>query len=322
MKKLSIVVPCYNEAEALPLFYPAVEKVVQEMKDVNVEYWFVNDGSSDDTLGEMRKLHAQAPERVHYVSFSRNFGKEAGLYAGLEVATGDYVVVMDADLQDPPSFLPRMYAELQSGEYDCIGTRRTDRTGEAKFKSFLSDQFYKVINRISNTNIVPGARDYRMMTRQMVDAVLSMKEYSRFSKGIFSWVGFKTKYLDYHNVERVAGETDWSTWQLFKYAMDGISDFSQAPLSLAIWLGTSAALLSVLGIIFVIIRWLVDPASSVFGWASMVCIILLLGGMQLLCIGIVGKYIGRIYLQVKHRPIYIIKEKKWKRNNSRSCTGR
>ena len=298
MKKLSIVVPCYNEAEALPLFYPAVEKVVQEMKDVNVEYWLVNDGSSDDTLGEMRKLHTHDPERVHYVSFSRNFGKEAGLYAGLEAATGDYVVVMDADLQDPPSFLPRMYGELQSGEYDCIGTRRTDRTGEAKFKSFLSDQFYKVINRISNTDIVPGAR------------VLSMKEYNRFSKGIFSWVGFKTKYLDYHNVERVAGETDWSTWQLFKYAMDGISDFSQAPLSLAIWLGTSAALLSVLGIVFVIIRWLVDPASSVFGWASMVCIILLLGGMQLLCIGIVGKYIGRIYLQVKHRPIYIVKEKK------------
>src|SRR5699024_2152409 len=208
MKKLSIVVPCYNEAEALPLFYPAVEKVVQEMKDVNVEYWLVNDGASAVTLGEMCKLHAQAPERVHYVSFSRNFGKEAGLYAGLEGATGDYVVVMDADLQDPPSFLPRMYAELQSGEYDCIGTCRTDRTGEAKFKSFLSDQFYKVINRISNTNIVPGARDYRMMTRQMVDAVLSMKEYNRFSKGIFSLVGYKTKYLDYHNHEQLDGVTD------------------------------------------------------------------------------------------------------------------
>ena len=310
MKKLSIVVPCYNEAEALPLFYPAVEKVVSKIKELEIEYWFVNDGSKDETLAEMRKLHEQDPERVHYVSFSRNFGKEAGLYAGLEATTGDYVVVMDADLQDPPSFLPTMYEELQSGEYDCIGTRRTDRTGEAKIKSFLSDQFYKVINRISNTNIVPGARDYRMMTRQMVNAVLSMKEYSRFSKGIFSWVGFKTKYLDYHNVERVAGKTDWNTWQLFRYAMDGISDFSQAPLSLAVWLGTTSSVISVLGMLWVIIRRLINPASSIFGWASTTCIILFLGGLQLLCIGIVGKYIGRIYLQVKHRPIYIVKEKK------------
>ena len=310
MKKLSIVVPCYNEAEALPLFYSAVEKVVNKIKELEIEYWFVNDGSKDNTLIEMRKLHEQDPDRVHYVSFSRNFGKEAGLYAGLEAATGDYVVVMDADLQDPPSFLPTMYQELKSGEYDCIGTRRTDRTGEAKIKSFLSDQFYKVINRISNTNIIPGARDYRMMTRQMVDAVLSMKEYSRFSKGIFSWVGFKTKYLDYHNVERVAGETDWNTWQLFRYAMDGISDFSQAPLSLAVWLGTTSFAISVLGMLWVIVRRLLNPASSIFGWASTTCIILFLGGLQLLCIGIVGRYIGRIYLQVKHRPIYIVKEKK------------
>ena len=292
MKKLSIVVPCYNEAEALPLFYSAVEKVVNKIKELEIEYWFVNDGSKDNTLIEMRKLHEQDPDRVHYVSFSRNFGKEAGLYAGLEAATGDYVVVMDADLQDPPSFLPTMYQELKSGEYDCIGTRRTDRTGEAKIKSFLSDQFYKVINRISNTNIIPGARDYRMMTRQMVDAVLSMKEYSRFSKGIFSWVGFKTKYLDYHNVERVAGETDWNTWQLFRYAMDGISDFSQAPLSLAVWLGTTSFAISVLGMLWVIVRRLLNPASSIFGWASTTCIILFLGGLQLLCIGIVGKYIG------------------------------
>ena len=309
MPKLSIVVPCYNEEETIPLFYPAVKKVVKQMP-VETEYWFVNDGSSDDTLAKLRKLHAQDPERVHYVSFSRNFGKEAGLYSGLQAATGDYVVVMDADLQDPPEYLPEMYKDISTGEYDCVGMRRTDRKGEAKFKSFLSNQFYNVINKISDTKIVSGARDYRMMTRQMVDAVLSMKEYNRFSKGIFSWVGFKTKYLDYHNVERVAGETDWNTWQLFKYAMDGISDFSQAPLSLAIWLGTSSALLSIIGIMVVIIRRLVNPASSVFGWASMVCIILLLGGMQLLCIGIVGKYIGRIYLQVKHRPIYIVKEKK------------
>ncbi|MDX2312328.1 glycosyltransferase family 2 protein [Limosilactobacillus mucosae] len=310
MSKLSIVVPCYNEEESIPLFYPAVEKVVRQMNDLQIEYWFVNDGSSDNSLTEMRKLHEQNPERVHYVSFSRNFGKEAGLYAGLQAATGDYVVVMDVDLQDPPEFLPQMYELLQTGEYDCIGTRRVDRTGEAKFKSFLSDQFYHVINRISQTNIVPGARDYRMMTRQMVDAVLSLKEYNRFSKGIFSWVGFKTKYLDYHNVERVAGKTDWSTWKLFKYAMDGITDFSQAPLSIAVWLGTTSFILSIIGLLFVIIRRIVEPGSSVFGWASLICIILLFGGLQLLCIGIVGKYIGRIYMQVKQRPIYIIKEKK------------
>lgn len=310
MSKLSIVVPCYNEEESIPLFYPAVEKVVRQMNDLQIEYWFVNDGSSDNSLTEMRKLHEQNPKRVHYVSFSRNFGKEAGLYAGLQAATGDYVVVMDVDLQDPPEFLPQMYELLQTGEYDCIGTRRVDRTGEAKFKSFLSTQFYHVINRLSQTNIVPGARDYRMMTRQMVNAVLSLKEYNRFSKGIFSWVGFKTKYLDYHNVERVAGRTDWSTWKLFKYAFDGIADFSQVPLSIAVWLGTTSFVLSIIGLLFVIIRRIVEPGSSVFGWASMICIILLLGGLQLLCIGILGKYIGRIYLQVKQRPIYIIKEKK------------
>lgn len=310
MSKLSIVVPCYNEEESIPLFYPAVEKVVRQMNELKIEYWFVNDGSADKSLEEMRKLHKQDPERVHYVSFSRNFGKEAGLYAGLQAATGDYVVVMDVDLQDPPEFLPQMYDLIKTGEYDCIGTRRVDRTGEAKIKSFLSDQFYHVINKISQTNIVPGTRDYRMMTRQMVNAVLSLKEYNRFSKGIFSWVGFKTKYLDYHNVERVAGETDWSTWKLFKYAMDGITDFSQAPLSIAVWLGTTSFILSIIGLLFVIIRRIIEPDSSVFGWASLICIILLFGGLQLLCIGIVGKYIGRIYMQVKQRPIYIIKEKK------------
>ena len=310
MKKLSIVVPCYNEEESIPLFYPAVEKVVRQMNDLRIEYWFVNDGSSDNSLAEMCKLHEQHPERVHYVSFSRNFGKEAGLYAGLQATTGDYIVVMDVDLQDPPEFLPQMYELIKTGEYDCIGTRRVDRTGEARFKSFLSDQFYRVINHISQTSIVPGARDYRMMTRQMVDAVLTLKEYNRFSKGIFSWVGFKTKYLDYHNVERAAGTTDWSTWKLFKYAFDGIADFSQVPLSIAVWLGTTSFVLSIIGLLFVIIRRIVEPNSSVFGWASLIFIILLLGGLQLLCIGILGKYIGRIYLQVKQRPIYIIKEKK------------
>ena len=309
MPKLSIVVPCYNEEETIPLFYPAVEKVVKQMP-VETEYWFVNDGSSDDTLAELRKLHAQDPERVHYVSFSRNFGKEAGLYAGLQVATGDYVVVMDADLQDPPEYLPEMYKAISTGEYDCVGMRRTDRKGEAKFKSFLSNQFYNVINKISDTKIVSGARDYRMMTRQMVDAVLSLTEYNRFSKGIFNWVGFKTKYLPYKNVERVAGTTDWSTRKLFKYAIDGITDFSEAPLAIATWAGGLTAFVSIIGMIVVVIRKILEPSSSAFGWASMVCIILFLGGIQLLCLGIVGRYIGRIYMQTKKRPIYIIKEKK------------
>ena len=309
MPKLSIVVPCYNEEEAIPLFYPAVEKVVKKMP-VEIEYWFVNDGSSDGTLAEMRKLHKQDPERVHYVSFSRNFGKEAGLYAGLQAATGDYVVVMDADLQDPPEYLPEMYQDISTGEYDCVGMRRTDRKGEAKFKSFLSDQFYNVINKISDTKIVSGARDYRMMTRQMVNAVLSLTEYNRFSKGIFNWVGFKTKYLPYKNVERVAGTTDWSTWKLFKYAIDGITDFSEAPLAIATWIGGFTAFVSVIGMVVVLIRKIVEPSSSAFGWASMVCIILFLGGIQLLCLGIIGRYIGRIYMQTKKRPIYIIKEKK------------
>ncbi|HIS89076.1 TPA: glycosyltransferase family 2 protein, partial [Candidatus Avigastranaerophilus faecigallinarum] len=285
------------------------KKVVKQMP-VETEYWFVNDGSSDGTLAEMRKLHKQDPERVHYVSFSRNFGKEAGLYAGLQAATGDYVVVMDADLQDPPEYLPEMYQDISTGEYDCVGMRRTDRKGEAKFKSFLSDQFYNVINKISDTKIVSGARDYRMMTRQMVNAVLSLTEYNRFSKGIFNWVGFKTKYLPYKNVERVAGTTDWSTWKLFKYAIDGITDFSEAPLAIATWIGGFTAFVSVIGMVVVLIRKIVEPSSSAFGWASMVCIILFLGGIQLLCLGIIGRYIGRIYMQTKKRPIYIIKEKK------------
>lgn len=310
MKLLSIIVPCYNESEAIPLFYPTVDKVVRTMKNLAIEYWFIDDGSKDDTLSKLHKLQSEHPDRVHYITFSRNFGKEAALYAGLQAAQGDYVVVMDADLQDPPTLLPTMYHYLASGEYDCVGTRRVDRTGEGKIKSFLSNMFYKVINKISNTEIVPGARDYRMMTRQMVNAVLSMTEYNRFSKGIFSWVGFRTKYLDYHNVERVAGKTDWSTWSLFKYAISGITDFSEVPLSIAMWLGIISFISAILGIIFVVVRHFINPSSSVFGWTSMVSIILLLGGLQLLCLGIVGKYIGRIYLQTKHRPIYIIKEKK------------
>ena len=217
---------------------------------------------------------------------------------------------MDADLQDPPSFLPIMYKLLQTGEWDCIGTRRTDRNGESKIKSFFSGMFYKFINRVSNTHIVPGARDYRMMTRQMVDAVLSLKEYSRFSKGIFSWVGFRTKYLDYQNVERVAGKSDWTTWELFKYAFAGIADFSQAPLNIAVWIGSVSFIISIVSLIVVIVRHIINPNTDVFGWASLVSIILLIGGLQLLCIGIIGRYIGKIFLQVKRRPIYIVQEKK------------
>lgn len=305
---LSIVVPCYNEQEAIPLFYDAVEKVAQTLP-IKHEYWLINDGSADNTFNECRKLHQKYPDTVHYVSFSRNFGKEAALYAGLKSTKGNYVVVMDADLQDPPEYLPQMLEEITTGDYDCIGTRRVDRTGEAKVKSFLSDKFYSVINRIADVEIVPGTRDYRMMTRQMVDAVLSMTEYNRFSKGIFAWVGFKTKYLPYHNVQRVAGTTDWSTWKLFKYAVDGITDFSDTPLSIATWIGGLSAFSSLIGLIFVVIRHFVEPASSITGWASLVSIILLLGGIQLMCLGIVGKYIGKIYLQSKHRPIYVIKEK-------------
>lgn len=309
MDKLSIVVPCYNEEDVIQLFYSTVERSIDEIQSLETEYWFVNDGSEDFTLPKLRELHKNFPERVHYISFSRNFGKEAALYAGLQASSGDYVVVMDADLQDPPALLPKMYSLIKTGKYDCIGTRRVDREGESKLKSFLSNQFYKIINKISQTNIIPSARDYRMMTRQMVNAVLSLKEYDRFSKGIFSWVGFRTKYLDYHNIQRAAGTTDWSTWKLFRYALNGIADFSQVPLSLAVWLGTVSFVASVIGIIFVIIRRIVEPNSSVFGWASLVCLILLLGGLQLLCIGIVGKYVGKTYLQSKNRPIYIIKEK-------------
>lgn len=310
MDKLSIVVPCYNEEESIPIFLPKVEKIVEAIKTLQVEYWFINDGSSDNTLRELHNLNARNPEKVHFISFSRNFGKEAALYAGLKATSGDYVVVMDADLQDPPEFIPKMYKLIRTGKYDCIGTRRIDRKGENIIKSFFSIQFYHVINKLSQTNVVPGARDFRMMTRQMVNSVLSLKEYNRFSKGIFSWVGFNTKYLEYHNVKRIAGKSDWSTRKLFDYAISGIADFSQVPLSIAVWLGTASFIMSLVGILFVIVRRIIYPGSSVFGWASIVCLILLLGGLQLLCIGVVGKYVGRTYMQVKNRPLYIIKEKK------------
>lgn len=308
-KILSIIVPCYCEEESIPLFYEAVEKVAPKLKDIDLEYWFIDDGSKDNTLKELRALQAKDPDHVHYASFSRNFGKEAGLYCGLQQATGDYVAVMDVDLQDPPELLPKMLSYIESGDYDCVGTRRVNRKGEPPIRSFFAHMFYKLINKISDTEIVDGARDYRLMTRQMVDAILSMSEYNRFSKGIFSWVGFRTKYLEYTNQERVAGKTSWNFWSLLKYSIDGIVSFSQTPLDIASYVGLFSSICSVIGIIFVIIRKLLYGGSA-FGWASLVCIFLFIGGIQLLCLGIVGKYIGKIFMEVKKRPVYILKEKK------------
>ncbi|MED9787110.1 glucosyl transferase family 2 [Latilactobacillus curvatus] len=308
-KTISIIVPCYNEQESIPLFYAAVEKVAATLADHCIEYIFVNDGSADESLAEMRALQAQDPEHVHYISFSRNFGKEAALYAGLQAATGDYVSVMDVDLQDPPELLPEMIHGIEVEGYDCVGTRRTTRAGEPPVRSFFAKQFYKIINRISQTEIVDGARDYRLMTRQMVNAILEMSEYNRFSKGIFSWVGFDTKYLEYKNQDRVAGQTSWSFWGLFKYSLDGIVTFSETPLAIASFVGFFSFVIALLALIFIVIRALIfgDPTN---GWPSLISVILMVGGLQLLCLGIVGKYIGKIYLEVKNRPVYIVKEKK------------
>ncbi|WP_029276822.1 glycosyltransferase family 2 protein [Carnobacterium jeotgali] len=312
MKKnelLSIIIPCYNEEEVLPIFFQTVQKECIKITNINFEFIFVNDGSKDKTLTILRNLAEQHPNIVQYISFSRNFGKEAALYAGLKKAQGDYTVVMDADLQDPPELLPQMIHLLRDteNEIDCVGTRRVTRKGEPLIRSFFARHFYKLINRISDTEIVDGARDFRMMTRQMVDAILSVTEYNRFSKGIFSWVGFKTHYLEYTNKERVAGETSWSFWQLFKYSVDGIIAYSDVPLSIASYVGLSSFVLSIVLSVLIIIRTIVfnDPTS---GWPSLVCIILAIGGIQLFCLGILGKYLGKMFLETKKRPLYIIKE--------------
>ena len=311
MKTLSIIVPCYNEQETVDLFYDAVEKIKPQIADmVELEYIFVNDGSKDDTLNKLRSLQQRDTEQVHYVSFARNFGKEAALYAGLQKATGDYVVVMDADLQDPPEMLVEMCDILEtSPEYDAVGTRRTDRKGEPPIRSFFSNMFYKLINKISDTEMLDGVRDYRMMRRQMVDAILELTEVNRFSKGIFSWVGFNTKYLPYENVERVAGETSWSFWSLLKYSIEGIVNFSEFPLSLATYVGGFSCVAAFFGIIWIFVAKLLGHPSA-DGWASIICILLLLGGIQLFCLGIVGKYIAKIFSETKKRPIYIVKEEK------------
>ena len=310
MKTISVIVPCYNEEESINLYYDAMTKVKNDTNKFKFEYWFIDDGSSDHTYTVLKDLQALHSDEVHYISFSRNFGKEAALYAGLNEVKGDYTAVMDVDLQDPPEMLLEMFDDLESGEYDCVGTARMDRDGENPIISFFSNGFYGVINKMSQTKIIPGARDYRLMTRQMINAILSMTEYNRFSKGIFSWVGFRTKYLPYKNRERVAGKTSWNFWKLLKYAITGIIDFSERPLMFATWMGIFFSGVSVLAIIAIIIRKLVFPLSSVTGWASMVSIILLIGGIQLLSIGILGEYIGKIFLEVKKRPIYIIREKK------------
>ncbi|GEO59124.1 glycosyltransferase family 2 protein [Companilactobacillus bobalius] len=310
MKTISIIVPCFNEQESINIYYDAMTKIKNQTNKFKFEYWFVDDGSKDKTYSILKDLQQDHSDEVHFISFSRNFGKEAALYAGLNEVTGDYVAVMDVDLQDPPEMLPEMFDLLEEKEYDCVGTARMDREGENKIISFFSNGFYKLINKMSQTKIIPGARDYRLMTRQMVEAIKSMTEYNRFSKGIFSWVGFKTKYLPYKNRERVAGNTSWNFWKLFKYAITGIVDFSEGPLMFATWMGTIFSITSILAIIAIIIRKIVNPLSSVNGWASIVSIVLLIGGIQLLSIGILGEYIGKIFLEVKKRPIYIVKDKK------------
>ena len=288
-------------------FLEATQKVEQQIKDQLIfDYIFVNDGSKDDTLTILRDV-AKRFDNVHYLSFSRNFGKEAGLLAGLEAADGDLVTVMDADLQDPPELLIDMYQKILEG-YDVVGTRRADRKGEPVIRSFFSKIFYKIINAVSDTEMVDGARDFRLMTRQVVDSILDLGEVNRFSKGIFSWVGYNVTYIAYENRERVAGETSWNFWSLLKYSMEGFINFSEAPLNMSLWAGAASFLASILGVIFIIVRKL-TVGGSVDGWASLVCIILFIGGIQLLSLGIIGKYISKIFLETKKRPVYIVKEK-------------
>ncbi|MCR5636483.1 MAG: glycosyltransferase family 2 protein [Clostridiales bacterium] len=306
MKKISVIVPCYNEQEALPFFYKEITRIADMMYENEFEFLFVNDGSKDNTLNILRDL-SKKDSRVRYISFSRNFGKEAGMYAGLENSTGDYVAIMDADMQDPPEMLPEMLKALEQEGYDCAATRRTNRKGEPPIRSFFARCFYRLINKMTTVEIVDGARDFRLMTRKMVNAVLSLKEYNRFSKGIFSWVGFKTKWLEYVNRERVAGETKWSFWKLFLYSIEGIIAFTTAPLAIASVVGFIMFVLSIIYAIFIVVKTLIwgDPAT---GFPTLVCIMVFIGGIQLLVMGILGQYLAKAYLETKSRPIYIIKE--------------
>lgn len=305
MRKISLIVPCFNEEEALPYFYRETSKVLAEMP-YEYEILLVNDGSKDKTLDIMKELAAKDPHII-YLSFSRNFGKESAMYAGFCNADGDYVAVMDADMQDPPSLLPKMAEILETTDYDSVATRRKDRVGESKVRSWFARKFYKLINKISDADIMDGARDFRLMRRDMVDAILSMTEYNRFSKGIFGWVGFRTYWLPYENVERVAGTTKWSFWKLFRYAIDGIINFSQAPLELASWGGILMTVFGFIMLIVIVVRRLVwgDPVA---GWASTICVIIFIGGIQLLCLGIMGQYVAKTYMEAKGRPHFIISD--------------
>ena len=306
MKLLSFVVPCFNEQETIPIYYEEINKYIESLKGLECEFIFVDDGSKDSTLEVIKELRKK-DGRVHYVSFSRNFGKEAALYAGLEKVRGEYVVTMDVDLQDPPYLLEQMYNEVVLGDYDCAATRRVSRKGEPPIRSFFARIFYKLINKMSDADIVDGARDYRFMRRKMVDAILSVKEYNRFSKGIFGWVGFKTKWLEFENVERVAGETKWSFWKLFIYAIDGIVAFSTAPLMIASVVGLLFCIIAFIMVLVIVIRALAigDPVS---GWPSLASIIVFIGGLQLMGTGIIGTYLSKTYVETKDRPIYIAKE--------------
>lgn len=310
MSKLcSCIVPCFNEEEVIPIYYREMQKVrKQEEGKIDFEIIFIDDGSKDKTLEVIKKLNEQ-DESVHYVSFSRNFGKEAALYAGLEHAKGEYVVTMDVDLQDPPYLIPEMIRCIEEEGYDSVATRRVTRKGEPPIRSFFARRFYSLINKISDADIVDGARDFRMMKRNMVDAILSMPEYNRFTKGIFGWVGFKTKWLEFQNVERAAGETKWSFWKLFRYALEGIIAFSTVPLTVVSLIGVAVCIIAFLFLIFVVVRAAAfgDPVA---GWPSLICVISFLSGIQLLGIGVVGMYLSKTYLETKKRPIYIKKESK------------
>lgn len=307
MKKISIVVPCFNEEETIPIFYEEVNKIGEKLKEkADLEFVFVNDGSKDKTLLKLRKL-AKQDKRVRYISFSRNFGKEAAMIAGLEYTTGDYVTTMDVDLQDPPALLIEMFETLEKGEYDCVATKSTNRKGYSFIRKTFTKWFYSIISKISSIEMVPGARDFRLMTRQMVDAVISMKEYNRYSKGLFSFVGFETKWIEFEIEDRVAGTTKWNFWKLFSYALEGIVAFSTTPLVFAALVGIIFCLIAFILIIVIVVKTLVwgDPVG---GWPSMVCIMFLIGGLQLFCTGIIGEYLSKTYLETKKRPIYIIKE--------------
>lgn len=307
MKLIDIIVPCYNEEESVKLFYDEITKTFNNMnKEIDYKIIFIDDGSIDNTLDNMKKL-SDSDSKVKYISFSRNFGKESALYAGLSNSHGDYAVIMDVDLQDPPSLLPEMIDTIKNSDYDIVATRRTTRVGEPPIRSFFARMFYKIINKVSELKLVDGARDYRIMTRQSVDALLELKEYNRFSKGLFNWIGFNTKWISYENIERTTGETSWSFWGLFRYSIEGIVAFTTAPLTISTLLGITFSIIAFLIIIILLIRHFLfsDPVQ---GWTSTICIILLLGGIQLLSIGILGKYLEKTYTEIKNRPIYIEQE--------------